>query len=112
MPRTGNPNWHKGMVAPNPGGRPKDVLGQLLRSKGKLPQEIYDSIHPLLKSKSEKVRIMAAEFLRDTAWGKPISGVIDQDGNWVPYSLTIQIDPGLIKQNGKNGKEPDHQPVA
>jgi len=55
----------------NPGGRPKDTLGAFLRSKKKLPQELFDAVHPLLKSDDESTRMKAAEFLRDTRDGKP-----------------------------------------
>lgn len=74
MSKGGNPNWKKG-VSGNPGGRPKDTMQEFLRGKEKLPQEIYDAIHPLLKSRSEKMRLAAGEFLRDTRDGKPAQAI-------------------------------------
>lgn len=55
----------------NPSGRPKDTLGNFLRTKKHLPKQIYDAVYPLLKSKKEATRIWAAEFLRDSRDGKP-----------------------------------------
>ena len=58
-------------ISGNPSGRPVNHLQVLLRKKKKLPQELYNAVHPLLKSKKEATIIWAAEFLRDTTWGKP-----------------------------------------
>lgn len=59
----------------NPGGRPKNTLQSLLRDKKTLPNEIYKSVYPLLKSKNENIRLQAAEFLRDARDGKPTQSV-------------------------------------
>ena|SRR3990167_6897178 len=113
----GNPNWKPGQSG-NPSGRPKNFLGELLRSKKMLPQEIYDAVHPLLKSQKEQTIIWAAEFLRDSAWGKPLQeiGGYDENGKFVSYSLLVRIDPLVADQNGNgkngNGKNPKHQSVA
>lgn len=84
----GNPNWTKG-ISGNPGGKPKDTLGAFLREKKNLPEEIYNAVYPLLKSKSEKVRIQACEFLRDTRDGKPPQSVelAGADGS----SLVVEV---------------------
>ena len=77
----GNPNWKKGESG-NPGGRPKDSLGEYLRSLKGLPREIYKVVHPLLFSSDPNIVLKAAEFLSDRRDGKPnlavtVSGLFD-----------------------------------
>lgn len=59
----------------NPNGRPKSKLGQMIRDKTNDGQMILDVVLKILaKSKSDKARMGAAEFLRDTGFGKPTQG--------------------------------------
>lgn len=58
-------------VSGNPSGRPKNGLREFLLKKKGLPNDIYKAVYPLLKSKKESNRIWAAEYLRDSTWGKP-----------------------------------------
>src|SRR3990167_1778146 len=103
MAGRGNPNWKSGQSG-NPSGRPKDELGILLRTKDKLPQEIYDAVYPLLKSKSEKIIMQAAEFLRDSAWGKPMQIHDIPDDSVIGRMLLVRAQPsgnGHVNGNGE-----------
>ena len=50
----------------NPGGRPKNLLQIYLRTKDRLPQEIYEAVYPLLKSKIGKERMLKKH---SNGWG-------------------------------------------
>jgi len=80
-------------VSGNPSGRPVDTLQHFLRDKKNLPQEIFDAVYPLLKSKKEATRIWAAEFLRDTRDGKPSQSVLlgGDAENPLPYSISVNF---------------------
>ena len=73
--------------AGNAGGKSKNSLGVLLRSKEKLPQEIYDAVHPLLKSKRPDIVLKAAEFLSYARDGKPAQMLEIPDGMAFPFSV-------------------------
>ena len=59
----------------NAGGRPKNLIGEIIRKKKGLPEKLVKTILQLLDSGEEKIRIQAAEFLRDSGWGKPAQAV-------------------------------------
>lgn len=82
----------------NPGGRQKNALREFLRGKPELPDNIYDAVHPLLSSKRESTKIWAAEFLRDSTWGKPMQAHELQDGDGNPVSFeVINYSPQIQK---------------
>lgn len=73
----------------NPAGRPKDTLGNFLRDKKKLPQEIYDAVYPLLKDSDKAIRIKAAEFLSDRRDGKPSQLLGSDPENPLPSGIVV-----------------------
>ena len=81
------PHRWKAGESGNPSGRPKDELGAFLRDKKNLPQDIYNAIFPLLQSSKEQSRIQAAEFLRDSAWGRPMQALMDFEGRVFPFTI-------------------------
>ena len=98
----------------NPGGRPKNLLQIYLRSKDRLPHEIYNAVHPLLKSKIGKERIFAAEFLRDSAWGKPVQML--EPGNELSELIVRMVRYGNVPEvvsngNGNGNGNGNHDPV-
>ena len=86
--------WKKGESG-NPSGRPINTLQHFLRDKKNLPQEIWDAVYPLLKSDNEKIRLEAAEFLRDTRDGKPSQPLSNDPEN--PFLFSGE-DEGFIKK--------------
>jgi hypothetical protein len=59
-------------VSGNPAGRPKSRLPELIRQKTNDGQVILDAVFKILtKSHSDRARMQAAEFMRDTGFGKP-----------------------------------------
>ena len=74
----------------NPGGRPTNELGRMLREKKGLSKEIEKRVLECLRQKkSDKIALWAAEFLRDTMWGKPVQAVSPVDGDGNPLVLQI-----------------------
>lgn len=77
----------------NPGGRPKNPFPALIRENTKDGHEIVATVLRVLrKSKSDKSRMWAAEWLRDTGWHKPVQGVrgMDDDGNDAPLRIVYE----------------------
>lgn len=85
---TGKTHWIKGQSG-NPNGRPKDTLGNFLREKKGLPEDIFNAVEPLLKSQDESIRMKAAEFLRDTRDGRPGQSVALTDADGQPLQLQV-----------------------
>lgn len=75
----------------NPGGRAKNALREYLKGKEALPEEIYEAVHPMLESKKGSERIWAAEFLRDSTWGKPAQMMEFVDAETFPFTI---VRPG------------------
>jgi hypothetical protein len=80
----------------NPGGRPKNPFGELIRKATNDGEEVVNKVLSILrKSKSEKMIMHAAEWLRDTGWHKPIQGIkaVDDDGNSIPFQIQfVSVD--------------------
>jgi len=57
----------------NPSGRPKNEIGEYIRSQDGVAQEIADFLLGIMRDKnaSEGARIAAAKELSDRGWGKP-----------------------------------------
>ena len=82
--------YFKPGVSGNPSGRPKDELGILIRSKDKLPSEIYQTVYKIMtESKFDKIKLAACEFFRDTGWGKPVQAhnLLDEEGRVVTWQI-------------------------
>ena len=63
----------------------------MIRLKTKNGKEIVDTVYHVLKhSLSGRLRIHAAEFLRDTGWGKPVQKIdpIGDDGETMFIPIT------------------------
>jgi len=91
---TGRTRWKKGQSG-NPNGKPKDTFGVFLRQKKGLSQELYDAIHPLLKSKDEAIVLKAAEFLRDSRDGKPAQMIDTPDEGNLARMLLVRAEGAL-----------------
>lgn len=85
--------WKPGQSG-NPKGRPKgESFGDFLRTKKGLSKELYDAVHPLLKSEDENIVMKAATFLQEARDGRPAQAVVGADGeNFIPYSLTVKVE--------------------
>ena len=59
----------------NPGGRLRDLFGELVRSKKGLPDELFNAVYPLLKSKDENMVLKAVTFIKESGWGKSIQQI-------------------------------------
>lgn len=78
----------------NPGGRPTNPFGELIRKKTKDGEEIVDKVLEVLrKSKKNSEILWAAEWLRDTGWHKPIQGLRQVDGEGNDVLHPIQFVP-------------------
>ena len=101
--------WKKGECG-NPGGRPKSQFDAYIREQTMDGKELADKALNIMRtSKDNRIVIDAMHYLADRGWGKPMQavGALDEQGNLVPYSLSVQIDPNLFGAL-KNGKSPAH----
>lgn len=55
----------------NPSGRPKDVVGQMIRANKGLPKKIISGMVKLSKSKDENISLKAFEKLKEWGWPTP-----------------------------------------
>lgn len=116
----GNPAWKGGTNGMNLNGRPKNQpsnpIKEFLRKQKSLPKDIFDTVHPLLKSEKENIRIWAAEFLRDTAYGKPAPYIEADLGNGdvlvqvVSYSIVNTTAPAATPINQEEPPASDEAP--
>jgi 2-hydroxychromene-2-carboxylate isomerase len=86
----------------NPNGRPKNPFGELIRKQTNNGQEIVDKVLNILRNAEKNADVMwAAEWLRDTGYGKPAQAIALTDTNGLDLgsllSLTAQarIERGL-----------------
>lgn len=87
----------------NPNGRPKDLIGKIIRETAGVPELIVETVVDLLKnSRSEKIKMWSAEYLRDTGWGRPVQALSNADGG----NITIQVMKYTDAQWLKAGFEP------
>jgi len=101
--------WVKGQSG-NPGGRPKDVLGQMIRDANGVPEKIMGTALRILSNKKLgwKANAWASEFLRDTGWGKPVTMVDTPQGGDLSRMLLLRAKeavPSLHfeRPGGRNG---------
>lgn len=77
----------------NPAGTTKNPFPKLIREATNNGQEIIDGVLDIFRfSQSEKTRMWAAEFLRDTGWHKPVIGIrgTDDEGNDSPLRVIFE----------------------
>lgn len=66
----------------NPAGTVKNPFPKLIREATGDGKEIVEGVLDIFRfSQSEKTRMWAAEFLRDTGWHKPVIGLRNGDGD-------------------------------
>ena len=74
----------------NPNGRkPGKSFADFLRKKKGLSQDLYNAVHPLLKSDDENIRVKAATFLQEARDGRPAQAVQLSDTDGKPLTFSI-----------------------
>ena len=88
----------------NPLGRPKNPFGELVRVKSEDGKKLVEGVWKIfMTSKSEAHRLWAAEWLRDTGYGKPAQGVHISDGDGEPLTIKIiNYADSVVKTNGSH----------
>jgi hypothetical protein len=77
----------------NPDGYAKNPFPKLIREATDNGGELVNGVLEIFrKSKSEKLKMWAAEWLRDTGWHKPVQGLrsMDEDGNDAPLAIVYE----------------------
>ena len=63
-------------VSGNPGGRPKDLLGEIIRGHAGLSEELVAGVLKIFRAPQDQgMQLRAAEWLADRGWGKPAQQV-------------------------------------
>lgn len=95
MPRGGNHGghrWVKGQSG-NPGGRPKDPFGPLIRKETKEGLELVRKALSIMRSTQEDdLALKAVQWLSDRGWGKA-KQMIDVEANGAAPRMVL-IFPG------------------
>lgn len=80
-------------VSGNPSGGPKNPFPALIREATENGGEIVRRVLKIMReTQSDKTRMWAIEWLRDTGWCKPVQGVrgSDEDGNDAPLRIVFE----------------------
>lgn len=88
----------------NPNGRPKNTMGAYIREVTQNGRVIVDKVMAILTStQSPKIALHAAEFLRDTAFGRPIQNIEARvEGTDIGDQVLVQIQSfwsGIVSKN-------------
>jgi hypothetical protein len=77
----------------NPSGRPKDILGPIVKKKTKDGVELVDRVLEIFRSSGDdEIVIKAATWLADRGWGKPAQSVEvgGKDGGDIIVKIVLQ----------------------
>lgn len=92
-------------VSGNPGGRPRNTLGEFIRSATDGGEELGKGVLKIYReAKSPRIKIMAATWLRDSGFGKPINAELEKETERMTVIIrSFQSDNGQTRYEDENG---------
>lgn len=75
-------------VSGNPAGRPANPFRDLIKDRTRNGEEIVEGVMDCFRQpENQKIKLWAAEWLRDTGWGKPVSYTELDGSNGLPIGV-------------------------